>query len=241
MINIFKKIRRNLLSSNKMTSYLFYAIGEIVLVMIGILLALYINNWNENRKQDEQLMSIIKTVRKDLVTDTIVASRIIQFYDSINKYSEKVINYEYNRSTIEECDLCRSLTTIYQPFTMQDKDYNMLKNFNEYDFETNDSLQISIVQFYKSLSTILEQSNDFVKQETLKNLDHYRTKPWFIDWMKGRFTEEMKAYFGDSIDYKNRVGSNLILASKNHSAFVKAHKDGAVELISRIDDKFKTN
>lgn len=117
----------------------------------------------------------------------------------------------------------------------------MLKNFNEYDFETNDSLQISIVQFYKSLSTILEQSNDFVKQETLKNLDHYRTKPWFIDWMKGRFTEEMKAYFGDSIDYKNRVGSNLILASKNHSAFVKAHKDGAVELISRIDDKFKTN
>jgi hypothetical protein len=241
MINIFKKIRRNLLSSNKMTSYLFYAIGEIVLVMIGILLALYINNWNENRKQDEQLMSIIKTVRKDLVTDTIVASRIIQFYDSINKYSEKVINYEYNRSTIEECDLCRSLTTIYQPFTMQDKDYNMLKNFNEYDFETNDSLQISIVQFYKSLSTILEQSNDFVKQETLKNLDHYRTKPWFIDWMKGRFTEEMKAYFGDSIDYKNRVGSNLILASKNHSAFVKAHKDGAAELISRIDDKFKTN
>jgi hypothetical protein len=224
-----------------MTSYLFYAIGEIVLVMIGILLALYINNWNENRKQDEQLMSIIKTVRKDLVTDTIVASRIIQFYDSINKYSEKVINYEYNRSTIEECDLCRSLTTIYQPFTMQDKDYNMLKNFNEYDFETNDSLQISIVQFYKSLSTILEQSNDFVKQETLKNLDHYRTKPWFIDWMKGRFTEEMKAYFGDSIDYKNRVGSNLILASKNHSAFVKAHKDGAAELISRIDDKFKTN
>ena len=50
MIKFFRKIRQNLLSEGKTGKYLKYAIGEIVLVVIGILIALQINNWNENRK-----------------------------------------------------------------------------------------------------------------------------------------------------------------------------------------------
>jgi hypothetical protein len=50
MIKFFRKIRQNLLMENKTGKYLRYAIGEIVLVVIGILIALSINNWNENRK-----------------------------------------------------------------------------------------------------------------------------------------------------------------------------------------------
>ncbi|MFP4846569.1 DUF6090 family protein [Winogradskyella sp. PE311] len=231
-------MRKNLLFSKKTSSYLIYAIGEIILVMIGILLALYINNWNENRRQDKKLNTILETVRNDLVTDTLVATRIIKFYDSINKYSTKVINYEYDKANIEDCILCRSLITLYQPFTVQDKGYSMLLTFEELDNIKPDSLQVSIIQFYKSMTTILDQSNDFVKSETLKNLQHYRTKDWFIDWMQGRFTKEMKVYFGSSIDYKNRVASNLILASTNHGSFIKTHKAGAVELITRIDKRF---
>ena len=47
MIKFFKKIRKKLLSKNKLSSYLIYATGEIVLVVMGILIALQINNWNE--------------------------------------------------------------------------------------------------------------------------------------------------------------------------------------------------
>ena len=50
MIKFFRKIRQRLLSENKFSKYLIYAIGEIVLVVIGIIIALQINNWNENRK-----------------------------------------------------------------------------------------------------------------------------------------------------------------------------------------------
>ncbi len=50
MIKFFRKIRQNLLSEGKTGKYLKYAIGEIILVVIGILIALQINNWNENRK-----------------------------------------------------------------------------------------------------------------------------------------------------------------------------------------------
>ena len=50
MIKFFRKIRQNLLSEGKTGKYFKYAIGEIVLVVIGILIALQINNWNESRK-----------------------------------------------------------------------------------------------------------------------------------------------------------------------------------------------
>ena len=50
MIKFFRKIRRKLLTENKISKYLLYAIGEIILVVIGILIALQVNNWNEDRK-----------------------------------------------------------------------------------------------------------------------------------------------------------------------------------------------
>jgi hypothetical protein len=53
MINFFRKIRRKLADDNKPSKYARYAIGEIVLVVIGILIALSINNWNEQRKNND--------------------------------------------------------------------------------------------------------------------------------------------------------------------------------------------
>ena len=52
MINFFRKIRKQLANENKFQKYFRYAFGEILLVVIGILIALQVNNWNENRKQD---------------------------------------------------------------------------------------------------------------------------------------------------------------------------------------------
>ena len=69
MINFFKKIRKKLLSKNKFSSYLIYAIGEIVLVVIGILIALQINNWNENKKKEQYELSLLKEMKKNLKAD----------------------------------------------------------------------------------------------------------------------------------------------------------------------------
>lgn len=49
MIKIFRKLRRQLINEGKTSNYLKYAIGEIVLVVVGILIALQINNWNHNK------------------------------------------------------------------------------------------------------------------------------------------------------------------------------------------------
>ncbi|WP_019669899.1 DUF6090 family protein [Eudoraea adriatica] len=66
MINFFRKIRQQLLSQNKVSKYLLYAIGEIVLVVIGILIALQINNWNEERRDRIIEQKVLEGLAKNL-------------------------------------------------------------------------------------------------------------------------------------------------------------------------------
>ena len=72
MITLLRKLRRSLIESSSFRKYFLYAIGEISLVVIGILIALQINNWNEHNKQQKQinsyLASMINNLKDDLVT-----------------------------------------------------------------------------------------------------------------------------------------------------------------------------
>jgi len=69
MIKFFRKIRQRLLTENKFSKYLLYAIGEIILAVIGILLVLNINNSNQQQINDAKITSILKEIQQDLVSD----------------------------------------------------------------------------------------------------------------------------------------------------------------------------
>jgi len=80
MIKFFRKIRQNSISKNKTVDYLKYAIGEIFLLVIGILIALSINNWNEQQKREALKENYILSIKKDLEQDIF----------EINAYSETI-------------------------------------------------------------------------------------------------------------------------------------------------------
>ena len=69
MIPIFRKIRKKMAEDNRPLKYIRYAIGEIVLVVIGILIALQINNWNQDRKDRAIEIQLLKNLRNSLVSD----------------------------------------------------------------------------------------------------------------------------------------------------------------------------
>ena len=69
MPTLFRKIRQRLLSESKFTRYIFYAIGEIILVVLGILIALRINTWNEEQKNIAKEQVILKELRQDFKDD----------------------------------------------------------------------------------------------------------------------------------------------------------------------------
>ncbi|MGW9684470.1 DUF6090 family protein [Flagellimonas sp. 2504JD1-5] len=75
MIKFFRRIRQRLLSENKFSKYLLYAIGEIVLVVIGILLALQVNNWNEQRKNRSNEYLYLINIRNEVAADSTALHR----------------------------------------------------------------------------------------------------------------------------------------------------------------------
>jgi hypothetical protein len=100
MIKIFRKIRQNLLSDSNNGKYFKYAIGEIILVVIGILIALQINNWNENRKKetlkDEYKIALINDYTKDTiqVNDRLLRNNLR--IERINSLDDSLTNGHFN-------------------------------------------------------------------------------------------------------------------------------------------------
>mgnify|MGYP000716079377 CR=1 FL=1 len=97
MIKFFRNIRRRLWSESKFSKYLLYAVGEIILVVIGILIALQINNWNEQRKKIERSNIALKELQTEVIkTKGIIEKRNkdnIQITGLIKTYLEgKVLN-----------------------------------------------------------------------------------------------------------------------------------------------------
>jgi len=69
MIKFFRHIRKSLINQNQMGKYLKYAVGEIILVMVGILLALQVNNWNETMKERQQENTILQSLKTEFETN----------------------------------------------------------------------------------------------------------------------------------------------------------------------------
>lgn len=95
MIKFFRKIRQNLLMENKTGKYLKYALGEIVLVVIGIMIALQINNWNENRKFTYAQNIFLNGIKADLQNDKEFIEEVlsninpkIEVFELLNKEGE---------------------------------------------------------------------------------------------------------------------------------------------------------
>ncbi len=126
MIKFFRHIRQQLLSEGKTGKYLKYAIGEIVLVVIGILIALQINNWNETRKDIKKSRAILGEFIKDLASDTTGISRVVKLLERQTRYEVWALNrVVYDTSQIDSLKNA-FFSTVYQEF-VQDRTYNKLQ------------------------------------------------------------------------------------------------------------------
>jgi hypothetical protein len=98
MLKFFRHIRKKLLGENRLTKYLIYAIGEIVLVVIGILFALQINSWNEALKNKNKEVYILKELKKEFQNDSIKLQSFIQLVSfktaSGNRLKKAIIQKE---------------------------------------------------------------------------------------------------------------------------------------------------
>ncbi len=130
MIKFFRKIRYDLMNQNKTSKYLKYAIGEIILVVIGILIALQINNWNEKQKLDSKTQDYYAQLLDDLNSDIMAAKQTIEkFNNYLNAYEVYTSNYYKNVLTpIQVYEQISKLAVISTPLTFNSSTIESLQN-----------------------------------------------------------------------------------------------------------------
>ena len=101
MINFFRKTRYNLMEKNKTGKYLKYAIGEIVLVVVGILIALSINNWNEKRLEKIIEQEYLTNLKGDFEFNKTMLIEDIVYIEKIIKNGKLMLNFTGNKGKPE--------------------------------------------------------------------------------------------------------------------------------------------
>ena len=102
MIKFFRKIRHKLLTENKFSKYLLYAVGEIVLVVIGILIALSINNWNSDRLEKKEVANFLEQIETELESDIIHFNKDLSNIQSYTNYLKKVTEGKYDEINLSQ-------------------------------------------------------------------------------------------------------------------------------------------
>ena len=160
MLKFFRRIRRKLLDEGSLKKYLVYAIGEILLVVIGILIALQINNWNNDRIAGDQMTSYLISLKNDLQKDTANFSTSIRGYKryiDTKKYL-KLSHFE-NVPTDSLVPLVVSLTVINMPVVTT---FEKLINSGITQISDNDSLSQNVYDYY---TTKLDKFNNMISYE----------------------------------------------------------------------------
>ena len=194
MIKFFRKIRQKLLSENKFSKYLIYAIGEIILVVIGILIALQINNWNENNKLEAKKQDYYQQLLADLRKDKEFSTKTIKQFNKLREEYDNYRNEFYSKNlTVKEV-------------------YEKLLNLN---FES-----VSIT-FSSNTTETLQNSGEMVlipseirnKLIDLKNFQNtIKANSLANNLQKNNITQKVFSLFGN-FDLQKRVASQKDLES----------------------------
>jgi len=152
MIKFFRKIRYNLMSENKTSKYLKYAIGEIVLVVLGILIALGINNWNENRKTNKLEQSYYCLLLEDIEQDKEQIKSLSEINEKRIEHSNNAIemiqseNIELNELG-EKINLSRR--DGIQSFIPNSSTYEDIKSSGNINILRDNNIRKSLNQYYR--------------------------------------------------------------------------------------------
>jgi hypothetical protein len=151
MIKFFRKIRYDLMDKNKTGKYLKYAIGEIVLVVIGILIALSINNWNNERQNDIRKTVYLEGIKNDLTHDTEFIKEIIPGYEKrIQEFNriDSLVRIKYDSIFQIEFREIRRFSNMMRTFYPRIGSYASLVSENSTALISNDSLSKRLRNIY---------------------------------------------------------------------------------------------
>jgi len=165
MIKFFRRIRQNLLYEGKTSKYFKYAIGEIVLVVIGILIALSINNWNQNRIEQDKEQVYLTNIKRDLQNQLKSIDLQLEHEKKYIDNTQPFLDYYYKYKKIKlDAAFTRhlSIATERKTFVRTDPTYTDLISSGNIDIIKDISFKNKLIEYYQNLERIekVNQNNN---------------------------------------------------------------------------------
>lgn len=192
MLKFFRKIRQNLLTDNKYSKYLLYAIGEIVLVVIGILIALQVSNLNSERIDNREEVKALNSLNAEFsINRDIMNAAIESNENSINtgKYIMSLINTDLKKLKTHNTDSLLFEIFEYGTFNFTENSILELLQSSKLQKLNNDSLKTHILEWSQKKNALirtgenLSSKNEYLvnylmTRYPLKNIDAYGVLNW---------------------------------------------------------------
>lgn len=187
MFKFFRKIRYQILDSNKTGRYFKYAFGEIILVVIGILIALQINNWNENRKTQTQELELLKSLKTEFEINLVRFDSIMKHHELKEDYLFQLINYDKQKIALTELDQMIYEISYSYTTNLSTTIQTSIVNSGTIEIISNDALKNRIGGF-------LEKYHDFEEDEiTSKNLTFNSVLPFLDNEIKLLYSTDIRS------------------------------------------------
>jgi hypothetical protein len=218
-----------LLKNNRIGKYALYALGEIILVIAGILIALQINNKNELRKNEVKINAVLADVQRDLIADFEDLNAIIQVYEEKDSLINRVLSDSIEREDYLRNPALFMLLTTYMGFESKDNAYkNLMRNSDIIPTGYTDFIPLLddlYLENNKNIQEIQNRLNNLVNNNITNWSEQYT---WFLDLIRGQRSEEALDYLLNDPLYKNALATYKIYASDNLLRLYKAHQAQAV-------------
>ena len=152
-------MRQSNLSEGKTSKYVKYAIGEIVLVVIGILIALQINNWNENRKEKRQELKQLKALKLEFEKNLVTFDSITKHHTENEAATQLLINAKDENYSLETLDSLFLKANYNYNFDPSRGIYNSLINSGQIELLSNEVLKYKVAEIQDIVVDYIDDEN----------------------------------------------------------------------------------
>jgi len=239
MIKFFRKIRKRLVAENKISKYFKYAIGEIVLVVIGILIALQINNWNQIKNNEAQFVMVLKEIRRDLQTDLINAVTGLEHGKEIDSLTVLILKRKLTKEDYlkKENQKLFWLGLQFIPFDYQKTSFKKLEVFNGVILDKYNELNRKINIFYNVTGKFYDDNYRNFREQIKERNDYLANNyNWYYILRKRDVTEEMFDFYLNSPTYKNWISRHQADHTTSKHGVLNNFQIRGFELIAQINE-----